>query len=196
MTKRCVLLFLVLLPTAAWGQSVEDYVLLGPAFASTQVIGGSNVTVTGSTGFSDVIGFAFPMVRKSAVSLWVEPFPVVFELPGGSAPIPGSASAIGTIVTPSLRLMAPLEPRISAFGAVGGGGGQFHNYTLSSDIPPQLKTHSVYHGVVSAGGGIDFRTSRRISIRVDVRDYVTGHGLGGVLGRNHFLPMAGIAFHF
>ena len=195
MTKRYLLLF-ALLPAAARAQAVENYFLAGAAFASTQVIGGSNVTVTGSTGFSDLIGFAFQVVRKSAVSLWVEPFPLVIDSPGGSAPIQGSASANGTIVTPSARLMVPLEPRISVFGAVGGGGGQFHNYTLSSDNPPQLKTHSVYHGVFSAGGGIDFRISRHFSIRVDARDYVTGRDLGGVLGRNHFLPMLGLALHY
>jgi hypothetical protein len=33
-------------------------------------------------------------------------------------------------------------------------------------------------------------------IRVDARDYVTGRGLGGVVGRNHFLPMLGLALHY
>jgi len=36
--------------------------------------------------------------------------------------------------------------------------------------------------------------ARLFSIRVDARDYVTGRGLGGVLGRNHFLPMLGVVF--
>jgi hypothetical protein len=197
MTTRRLLCFLFLaLPLPVWGRSAENYFLAGAAFASTQVIGGSNVTVTGSTGFSDVIGFAFEVKRKSAVSLWVEPFPLVFDVPGGSASILGSASAEGIIVTPSARLMVPLEPRISVFAAVGAGGGYFRNYTLSSDVPPQLKTNSVYHGAFSAGGGIDFRISRRVSIRVDARDYITGRVLGGVLGRNHFLPMLGIALHY
>jgi len=92
--------------------------------------------------------------------------------------------------------MLPVQPRISVFGAVGAGGGRFHNYTLNSDNPPQLATYADYHGVFSAGGGIDFRIARHVSIRVDARDYVTGRGLGGVLGRNHFLPMAGIALHY
>jgi hypothetical protein len=30
-------------------------------------------------------------------------------------------------------------------------------------------------------------------IRLTVRDYATGGGLGGVLRRNHFLPTLGIA---
>jgi hypothetical protein len=198
MTIRRLLcfLFLALLPLPVSGQSAENYFLAGASFGSTQVIGGSNVTVTGSPGFSDVIGFAFEVKKKSAVSLWVEPFPLAFDSPGGSASIQGSASANGIIVTPSARLMVPLEPRISVFAAVGGGGGQYHNYTLSSDIPPQLKTHSVFHGVFSAGGGVDFRISRHVSIRIDARDYLTGRGLGGVLGRNHFLPMAGVALHY
>lgn len=198
MTIRRLLccLFLAILPLPVWGQSGENYFLAGPAFGSTQVIGGSNVTVTGSMGFSDLIGFAFQVKRESAISLWVEPSPLVIDSPGGSAPIQGSAAANAIMLTPSARLMVPVESRISVFGAVGGGGGRFRNYTLSPDSPPQLKNHGVYHGVFSAGGGIDFRISRHFSIRVDARDYVTGRGLGGVLGRNHFLPMLGAALHY
>jgi hypothetical protein len=198
MTKRSLLRFLclALLPAAARAQAVENYFQFGAAFGSTQVIGGSNVTVTGSTGFSNTVGLAFQVVRKSAASLWVEPFSPLFATPGGSASIQGSATANVIIWTPSVRLMLPVQPRISVFGAVGAGGGRFHNYTLNSDNPPQLATYADYHGVFSAGGGIDFRIARHVSIRVDARDYVTGRGLGGVLGRNHFLPMAGIALHY
>jgi hypothetical protein len=199
MTKS--LLFLALLPLAASAQveqNLENYFLAGPAFAGTEVLGGSNVTVNGSTGFSDTIGFAFQVVRESAATLWVEPFPIVLDAPNGSASIRTSSSGTGSslLCVPSARLMVPVQSRISLFGALGGGGGKFANYTLTSDMPPQLKTHSVYHGVVSAGGGVDVRISRHVSIRVDARDYLTGRGLGGALGRNHFLPMLGIALHY
>jgi hypothetical protein len=198
---RKPLLLLVLLPIAASAQAnqnFENYFLFGPAFASNETIGGSNVTVSGSTGFSDNIGFAFQAVRWSAATLWVEPFPVIIDAPGWTASVRTSSSGSGTSVmaVPAARFMVPVHPRVSFFGALGGGGGKFANYTLTSDIPPQLKTHSVYHGVVGAGGGVDFRISRHISIRVDARDYVTGRGLGGDLGRNHFLPMLGLGLHY
>lgn len=201
MIKKCALplVMLLLLPAGAWAQAYqnnETSVLFGAAFGSTQVIGGSNVTVDGSPGFSTAVGFAFQVMRKSAVSLWVEPFPVITAIPGGSANIPGSASANSELFVPSARLMVPVQSRISLFGALGGGVGYFHNYTLTSDVPPQLKVHGVYHGVAGAGGGVDFRISRHVSIRVDARDYVTGRDLGGVLGRNHFLPLLGVAFHY
>ena len=51
----------------------------------------------------------------------------------------------------------------------------------------------VYFGI---GGGVDFRLSRHFSIRVDARDYLTGRELGGIPGRNHFLPMVGLKSHF
>jgi hypothetical protein len=59
-----------------------------------------------------------------------------------------------------------------------------------------LTTAILDHGVLSFGDGMDFRLSEFFSIRVDVRDYVTGRDLAGVLGRNHFLPMFGFALHF
>ena len=55
-------------------------------------------------------------------------------------------------------------------------------------------TETSYHGVFSAGDGIDLRISRLFGIRVDARDYMTGRNLGGVLGRNHFLPALGLVF--
>ncbi|HUB83544.1 MAG TPA: hypothetical protein VMB03_32320 [Bryobacteraceae bacterium] len=199
MTKRPVLpiLFLAFLPVAARGQAGgENYVMAGPAFGSNETLGGGSVAITGSTGFSNVFGFAFPVARKSAATLWVEPFSLVFASPGGTSATPGQANANSILWTPSARLMIPLAPRITVFGAAGGGGGDFHNYALTPYAPPQLKTESAYHGVFSAGGGVDFRIAKRFSIRVDARDYITGRKLGGVNGRNHFLPMLGFVLHY
>jgi hypothetical protein len=86
--------------------------------------------------------------------------------------------------------------RISLFGALGAGYGGFTTPTLTSDNPPDLKTNDVNHLVIGAGGGLDIRLVRILSLRVDVRDFVTGRDLSGVPGRNHVLPMVGVAFHF
>ena len=128
--------------------------------------------------------FAFP--------LWLLAVAIGFS----AATIPGSITQGTLMFVPGVRVMVPLQSRLSVFGAVGGGFGGFSNATLTSDNPPDLKTRDTTHGVLGGGGGLDFRLSRYVSIRVDVRDYVTGRGLGGVPGRNHLLPMMGIAFHF
>jgi hypothetical protein len=189
-------LLVAFLPIGACGQSVENYFLFGASFGGSQVLGGSNVTINAGTGFSNVVGFAFEVGRESAASLWIEPFPVILDVLSETSSVPGSPSPGSMLFVPSARLMIPVHSRISVFAALGGGVGYFRNLTLSSDNPPQLKTNHVYHAVVGAGGGVDFRIVRRLSIRVDARDYVTGRDSGGVVGRHHFLPMVGIALHY
>jgi opacity protein-like surface antigen len=202
MTKSSLLrlLCLMLFAGGAWAQRVQNmdiYFLAGPSFARTQVIGGSDVTLYHSTGYGTDVGYAYQVMRKSAASLWVEVLPFVFASPAAqTATIPGSISLGDLMFVPAVRLMVPVQSRISVFGAVGGGYGFFNNATLTSDNPPDLKTNNVTHGVFSVGGGVDFRLFQSISIRVDVRDYVTGRNLGGVAGRNHVMPMLGLAFHF
>ncbi len=202
MTRNCLhaLLFPTLFAMGAWAQGYQNsdvFFLAGPSLARTQVIGGSNVTLYGSTGFSDAIGYGHQVMRESAVSLWVEFFPIVLTVPAAeTATIPGSITLTSEIYVPSARLMVPVASRISVFGALGAGFGEFSNPSLTSDNPPDLKTTEPGHFVVGVGGGVDFRLNRLFSIRVDVRDYITGRNLGGVAGRNHLLPMLGVAFHF
>jgi hypothetical protein len=193
-------LALTLLPIAACAQGIqnfETYYLAGPSFTHTQTIGGSNVTVYGSTGYSGTIGVADQIMRKSTLSLWIEFVPVISASPAAqTATIPGSVSLNSAIYAPAARLMVPIHSRISVFGALGGGYGSFSEPSLTSDTPPDLKTSSTGHRVLSLGGGIDFRLSRHFGLRVDVRDYVTGRDLGGVPGRNHLFPMLGPVFHW
>lgn len=197
------LLSLMLLPSCAQGQfwtylqHAEAYYLGGPAFAKTQTIGGTNIAVYGSTGYSTNLGYGYQFLRKSAVSLWAELQPTVGVTPAAeTASIPGSISLGSNISLLGVRLMAPLQSRISVFGAADGGYGNFGNPTLTSDNPPDLKARDVTHGVFSLGGGIDIRLCRFVSVRVDARDYVTGRNLGGTPGRNHFVPMLGFVLHY
>jgi hypothetical protein len=43
---------------------------------------------------------------------------------------------------------------------------------------------------------MDFRLTRLLSVRGDIRDFVTGRGLGGLNGRNHTIFGFGMAVHF
>jgi hypothetical protein len=178
-------------------QNMDIFFLAGPAFAKAQVIGGTNVTVYGSTGFSSTTGYGYQFMRKSAVSLWVEfaPFAAVHPT-AETATIPGSVSLTSTIFAPGIRVMAPLQSRISVFGVLGGGWGDFSVPSLTSDNPPDLKSNDTSHFVTDVGGGVDIRLSRFFSFRVDVRDYITGRNLAGVPGRNHLVPSLGFAVHF
>jgi len=199
MTTRRLLL-LLFFAIGAWAQRIQNmdiFFLAGPSFTKTQTISGTNVTVYGSVGYSSTVGYGYQVVRKSAVSLWLELFPLVFASPAAeTATIPGTIALKSLLYVPSARVMVPVHSRVSLFGALGGGYGNFDYPTLTSDNPPHPTTHQVGHFVTGAGGGADIRLTRTFSFRVDVRDYVTGRGVSGVPGRNHVLPMMGFAFHF
>jgi len=191
-------LLFALVTTAAHAQTYqnfENYFLFGPTDYTTQVLDGIGA-VGSSPGFSNTVGFAFQVVRESAVSLWVEPLPLVVEAPSQYSTVPGFSSGSSILFTPSARLMVPVHSRISIFGALGGGVGHYHTYTLASSDPAYLKTNVVYHGVVALGFGADFRISRHVSIRLDIRDYETGRNLGGNPTPYHILPMLGFALHY
>lgn len=192
--KVCLLLMLFCLCASA--QFMDLYLTSGPSFARTQVLGGTNITIYGSTGYTVALGDAFKVTRDSKVSLWVEAGPLLFTAPSAeTATIPGSITLGSDLSLLGVRLMAPPWSRISIFGAAGGGVGTYSNANLTSDNPPDLKSHNVTHGVFDVGGGLDFRLSRHFSLRLDVRDYVSGRHLGGVNGRNQVLPMLGLALH-
>lgn len=92
--------------------------------------------------------------------------------------------------------MLPLQSRVSGYGLLGGGGGWFQYAVINGGSNPYVSSNSTAQGLLVAGGGIDVRLTRRISIRGEVRDLVTSAGLSGASGRHHVLPLFGIAFHF
>lgn len=98
--------------------------------------------------------------------------------------------------TLGLRLMVPVAARLSFFGVAGGGDGEFHYAWLLEGSTPYLLSHSTTHGVFEWGGGVDVRLSKRVSIRGEVRDFVSGQGLSGSNGVHHVVTMVGVAFHF
>src|SRR5262249_46715216 len=80
MTKASLWLLaeLTLLACPASAQRVQNMDiswLVGPVFASNGTIPGSDLQVTRSTGFSNIVNYGYQMVRTPAGNLWVEFFP-------------------------------------------------------------------------------------------------------------------------
>jgi hypothetical protein len=176
-------------------QNTDEFFGAGPTFVKTQLIGGTNVTLYGSTGSGTTFDIGYHIMRKNNLGLWVEFVELFANSFKQTATIPGSISLGGSVVVPGVRLMVPVQSRISIFGAAGGGFGFFSFPGVTSDSPPKLVSNGASHGVFDAGAGVDFRLSGLFSIRVDVRDYVTGRDLDGVAGRNHILPVLGFVLH-
>jgi hypothetical protein len=144
--------------------------------------------------FSEVIGYQ--VAHPSAASLWIELAPDYHAGGVSYANIPGSVSRGMSAHTLGVRFMAPLQPRISVYGALGGGAAGFYEPAILAGSTPVLLNHRTTNGVFDFGGGVDVRLSRRFSIRSEVRDFVTAQGLSGVSGHNHVLPLFGVTFHF
>jgi hypothetical protein len=101
-----------------------------------------------------------------------------------------------TYFTPGIRLKIPTRTRISFYAALGGG--MVINGEKDTLVNGQLTARTdptVASLAADFGGGIDLRLSRLFSLRVEGRDFITPAGLGGTLGHNHAVFLAGIAVH-
>jgi len=160
------------------------------------VIRGSNVTLSGQTSSGFALGYGYQLTRISASSLWLELVAPTASFGRSSASIPGSVNNDLQTFAVAARLMVPLQSRLSVYGIAGGGGGSFHYPVIAGGSNPYVTSNATAHGVFETGGGIDVRLNERLSLRGEVRDFVTGARLSGAAGRHHILPLFGLAFHF
>jgi opacity protein-like surface antigen len=108
-----------------------------------------------------------------------------------------SSTQAGIYFTPGLRFNLTLHPRTSFYAMGGAGVAAFDE-----------EQHVVGKGVVTSsngwessfavafGGGLDFRLTRLISLRGEVRDFVSKKGIGLTDGRNHVVFGFGMGFHW
>ena len=178
-------------------QNMDIFFLAGPAVIGSHTLAGSNVSLYGRTALGVEIGYGYQIAHMSAASLWIELIPTTSVVQAlGSASIPGTVNDDLLATTVGLRLMVPLQSRVSVYGAAGGGSISAQDTTISTGSNPSVSSHDAWHGVFAAGGGIDLRLRARFSIRAELRDFVTGTRLSGAAGRNHLVPFFGVAFHF
>ncbi|MDR3702720.1 MAG: hypothetical protein P4L56_23950 [Candidatus Sulfopaludibacter sp.] len=176
---------------------MDTSILFGPTWYRPHTIPGTNVALSGSTGYSQQISYGYQVLRTPAGNLWIELNPMTFFSPGAStANIKGSFSPGGFLITPGVRYMVPVQSRLSLYAVAGGGVGTFDYPVVGAGDTPYVATNDTWHGVFEFGGGIDIRLIRFLSVRAECRDFVTGKGLDGVPGRHHLAPAIGIATHF
>ena len=136
--------------------------------------------------------YGYQILQRSVGSLWLE-VPMTFVFASGSPTPDTHVDNDFFSLTPGLRYQIPLNRRFSIYGAAGGGYGSFRKYQPTASSP--LSTASSHYGVFDFGAGLDFRLIRRISLRTEVRDFVSGRGLSGAPGRHHAVWQFGIALH-
>jgi len=179
----------------AMAQNSDLAVLLGVTFPATQV---NSTHVSTSAGASVQINYAYQIWGSAHSSLYME-FPVVISAGSGTnVSVLGVTASQGATVlfTPGVRIKVPLHARLSLYAAAGGGIGAFGgNRVVVTHGQVSVGHHSV-SPAMDFGGGLDIRLTRLLSLRGEVRDFVSRAGLGGVAGRNHVIGQAGVAFHF
>jgi hypothetical protein len=162
---------------------------------------GGITTASGSVTPSFQVNYAWQVLQR-AVDLYVElPMVIPVRVSGTVVSGPSGTVSVGTagpdlFFTPGLRVKFSPESHVSFYVAAGAGIASFapaSTITAPLTVVVGSRQNSYAAGF---GGGIDFRLTRLLSLRVDARDFLTEAGLGGVTGRNHAILQVGIAFHF
>ncbi len=184
-------------PKPAGPQNSDVSFLASLSLGSSQVIGLTGATVKISSDWSIQSSFAHTIHSFSFADLWLE-FPNTSESRSGSNLGQGvfQISHNALFETPGLRLGFSPARRVTLFLAGGGGFARFD--VEEEDVGPVVRSYrnSNYHGAFDFGCGIDFRLTRLLSVRGELRDFVTGRELGGVSGRNHPIADFGMSLHF
>ena len=192
------LLLLAIVAGVASAQNSDLGLLVGISGPSSQVVTGTNFRVSASAGASFQINYAMQLKEVSAGRLYLElPF-----LAGGRASrtvttVVSDSSVAGIYFTPGLRFNATLHPRTS-FYAMGGAGiasfGAARRFVGNGVVSDSSGWDTSF--AVAFGGGLDFRLTRLISLRAEVRDFVSRKGVGLTDGRNHLVFGFGMGFHW
>jgi len=149
-------------------------------------------------GFTTQITYAWQFLDTRAGGLYVE-FPVVLNssgtrvtvlsLPSGNT-ITGNQTAASAFFTPGVRYRFRLRPRVALYGTAGLGVG------WTTVVTPANVTRRNETGAFDFAGGADFRLTRLLSIRGEVRNFVTRPRFGDEPGRVLTLYQIGLGFHF
>jgi hypothetical protein len=204
MSTRVVKLVVVLsivcgAASAQFLQNSDISFMFGRSVAASQTVPGTGVNVTTSGGFVQQTGYGYQLLSTKKGSLWLD-IPFNFATRGQTTITGTNQKAADNnssiFATPGLRFQVTPHPRLALYGIAGFGYGSF-DYTRVSPgaTPPVTYNSDTSHGTGEIGAGIDFRLNQPFSLRVEVRDFIAGHNLGGASGPNHVVYMFGIALH-
>jgi len=108
------------------------------------------------------------------------------------------SAGVGATVflTPGVRLLlAPASP-VRPYAVLGAGVGSFDGSEVSVMRDVEVRLHRSTSPAVGLGGGLDIRLARLLSLRGEIRDFVSRAGLGGAPGRHHVVFGVGAGVHF
>lgn len=170
------LIGILLVSGTAAAQKQEIGLLLGAFQPQSRSLAGNTAgEASFSTGFTLYANYSRTLIGGDTASLSFEvPF---LATPQHSITAPSAATKdLATLyITPGLRLKFFPGSRLAPYVAAGGGYGLYeHSTTLLSGAANPVPRH-LSRGVFDFGGGLDYRLFPRISLRGEIRDFVTGN---------------------
>lgn len=97
-------------------------------------------------------------------------------------------------ITPGLRFTFAPGSRVRPWVAVGGGWAWYEQSALTQSGQPNGAPRNLYRGAFQFGGGVDWSIWRRLALRGEVRDFVTGaaaFNVPGFQGAQHNVVVGG-----
>jgi len=196
-----ILTAMMMIGTAAMGQTAQNSdisILGGTSTGSTETYLGTRGIVTGTIGAAVSVSAGHELKAGQRAQLWFEiPNTWLVRTMAGLGYSITATTGTTYYFTPGLRLVVPMTDRLSFYGSAGGGFAKADTVRVIVGGEPFTNVNpDGIKGAFSAAGGVDFRLIRRLSLRMEVRDFVSAKGMGGNSGRNQALVLGGLAFHF
>ncbi len=153
------------------------------------------------SGLTYQVNYARRIVAAKVASLHIEVLfaatPLV-EVKSTNTLIPRDYASL--FLTPGLKLKFVPGWRVSPYVAAGGGFARFRESDFRTNNQPNTGKIGTNTGVFNYGGGVDLSVFRYLSLRGEVRDFVTGNPSFNALflsNRQHnVLTSGGIVIHF
>jgi hypothetical protein len=196
--KPSILLLLAVpaisLPASAQNSDLGVLVGVAPLKVESTVGAGG---ISSSVNANVQIDYAIQVASKKAGAFYIE-LPLAATIRTSSRIGPGIDSTVRNILffTPGIRWKMFVQSRVSFYASLGGGVAAFTSSRSTVGLGISSSVSSNAAPALDFGGGIDFRLTRLLSIRVEGRDYVTRADAGGYTGRNHPAIDVGCGFHF
>jgi hypothetical protein len=189
---------LLLAAGAASAQNSDLGLLLGISGPTHQVLTGTQFRVSSSVGASFQINYAAQLKENGAGRLYLElPLLIGARTASTVSTFVSGSTVTGIYFTPGVRFNFTLHPRTSFYAAVGGGLAAFdQNFGVVAKGVVTSGSEWKASPALAFGGGLDFRLTRLISLRAEVRDFVSEKGIGLTDGRNHAVFGFGMGFHW
>jgi hypothetical protein len=183
------------------------FLFSGVALAQNSDLGvllGVNTVQVGPQGSSTKVGvnlqlnYAFQFKETPRFRFYVE-----VPLLAGTQPFASVSTreyaVNGNILylTPGLRVNLPLHSRVSLYGAAGGGLAVFSTQRALAGGDRVFAINTVIATAAgTAGGGLELRLSRLVSLRAEARDFIAAGSPGGGIGHKGVMYGVGAGFHW